>query len=640
MLRTVQDRSRDADIRASMRAAVTGWSREGTVSVRAPQGVWEAELETASASRIHVELDGLISEAPSRAATAESLAGHLGGLLAGSLENVVILGDDLGEAAASLLMHHPGQVRVATPFPHATRAIASLNPEREADWLRPSIQLIPAHPELVLRTTARADAIIEIARVPWADGARSIPQADRVARRLTDSGVYVLCIHLSWWDAGVPQAIVADVAATFDHVQLWLPPEGADTLLVVASPAPLSLSRLQARALPPILSDLEMRVPLDLASLALADRDIAQEWSAEHTPHEPWHLPGTLFTRPHLHIGALADATVEPGAIWSMADVPEAVTPLQERLDTRRSLLGLLGEAASGNMAGVFERADEIHGSSLSVQTLDPLIDPHLDSALNAIKEASADGPGSPKWDTAARFATTARMLSPDSPRPLIAMGRIAAGQFNFEAAKEHFTGALEREPGNLRALTALAQIEHRLSNFTEAERLMKEAIAANPQSWPAYLNLGTFMMARQRFEDAEKNFRRAASLSSGQEPGPHIGLAETYLRLEQPVRALAEAELACQQNGGGFAWFLRGRAHFELEQFDQAEEDFQRAVLIDPTLIQAHGAYAQIRALRGDMETARESYRLILSKDPGNAAARENLRRLELEMNAAGANP
>ncbi len=322
-----------------------------------------------------------------------------------------------------------------------------------------------------------------------------------------------------------------------------------------------------------------------------------------------------------------------------MAERPEDAEALAERMKTRRTLLGLLSEAAAGNMAGVFAQAGEIQGTTLSVQTLDPLIEPHLASARQAIAEASAEGPGSAKWDTAARYATTARMLSPDSPRPLIAMGQIAAGQLNLSAAQEHFEAALERSPGDPGALTALAQLAHQRGDLTESERLLREAVAASPQSWLVHHRLGTLLMRLQRTEDAERSLRRAASLSGGKEPAPHIGLAQAYLDLDQPVRALAEAELACQLDGGGFAWFLRGRAHFELEQYAQAEEDYQRAVLLDPDLVVAHGAFAHVRALRGDLETARESYRLVLLKDPDNAAARENLRLIELQL-AAGSTP
>lgn len=641
-LRTPSARAEDIEIRSTMRAALAGWSARGVVAVHAPESAWDSSLSEPSVGRILAELDGLISETPSRAATAEGLAGHLAGILPKTVDTVVLLGDDLGEAAAALLMHTPRQVRVSTPMPGATRTIARLDPKRQTTWLSPAVQLIPAHPELVLRTSSDLDAIVEIIRSPWADAARSIPDAARAARRLNSGGVYVALIHLSWWDVGTPQAVVADISEAFEQVQLWLPPAGADTLIVVGSQEPIPLSRVLERAGESVLTDLEMTAPLDLASLAVADKDSARDWAAATAGvHRPLFLPAAIFSRPHLHIGTLTAHPAEPGAIWSMDDAAAHVSALDERMKTRRTLLGLLTEAASGNMAGVFEQAEKIQGTTLSVETLDPLIEPHLSGARQAIAEASKDGPDSPKWDAAARYATTARMLSPDSPRPLIAMGQIAAGQLNQEAAQAHFEEALERAPGELAALTALARLAHQRRDFTAAEQYLQRAVAANPQSWIAHHRLGTLLLGLQRAEDAERSLRRGASLSEGSEATPHTALAQVYLDLDQPVRALAEAELACQLDGGGFAWFLRGRAHFELEQLAQAESDYQRAVLLDPDLTLAHGAFAHVRALRGDLETARDSFRHVLLKEPGNAAARENLRLIELQLAAAeGATP
>ncbi|MDG1483030.1 MAG: tetratricopeptide repeat protein [Myxococcota bacterium] len=636
-LRTPSARAEDIEIRSTMRAALAGWSARGVLAVHAPASAWDSSVSERSVGRVMAELDGLISETPSRAATAEGLAGHLAGLLPETPGAMVLLGDDLGEAATALLMHRPRQVRIATPMPGVTQAIARLDPMRQTTWLSPAVQLIPAHPELVLRTSSNLDAVVEIIRSPWADAARSIPDARRAANRLNPGGVYIALIHLSWWDVGTPQAVVADISETFEQVQLWLPPAGADTLIVVGSQEPIPLSRVLSRAGESVLTDLEMADPLDLASLAVSDKASARDWAHEAAGvHRPLALPAAIFSRPHLHIGNLTAHPAEPGAVWSMDDAAAQASVLDERMQTRRTLLGLLTEAASGNMAGVFEQAEKIQGTTLSVETLDPLIEPHLSGARQAIAEASKEGPDSPKWDAAARYATTARMLSPDSPRPLIAMGQIAAGQLNQDAARTHFEDALEREPGDLAALTALARLAHQRRDFTTAEQHLQRAVAANPQSWIAHHRLGTLLLGLQRAEDAERSLRRGASLSGGSEPTPHTALAQVYLDLDQPVRALAEAELACQLDGGGFAWFLRGRAHFELEQLDQAESDYQRAVLLDPDLTLAHGGYAHVRALRGDLETARESFRHVLLKEPGNAAARENLRLIELQLAAA----
>ena len=60
-----------------------------------------------------------------------------------------------------------------------------------------------------------------------------------------------------------------------------------------------------------------------------------------------------------------------------------------------------------------------------------------------------------------------------------------------------------------------------------------------------------------------------------------------------------------------------------------EAEEDFRKAVLTDSDLIEARGGIGMVRAVLGDSDAAANIFRDILKRDPGNAAARENLRRL-----------
>ena len=66
------------------------------------------------------------------------------------------------------------------------------------------------------------------------------------------------------------------------------------------------------------------------------------------------------------------------------------------------------------------------------------------------------------------------------------------------------------------------------------------------------------------------------------------------------------------------------------MDELDQAEDDFRRAVLTDSRHARARGAIGHVRALRGDLKAAVESFRQVVVMDPTNAAARENLDRAE----------
>ena len=80
-------------------------------------------------------------------------------------------------------------------------------------------------------------------------------------------------------------------------------------------------------------------------------------------------------------------------------------------------------------------------------------------------------------------------------------------------------------------------------------------------------------------------------------------------------------------------SWFLRGRAHFGLREYETAEEDFRRAILADPKMDNARGAIGNCRIARGDLEGAAQAYRSALHFNPNNKAAKDNLIKVEQEL-------
>ena len=163
----------------------------------------------------------------------------------------------------------------------------------------------------------------------------------------------------------------------------------------------------------------------------------------------------------------------------------------------------------------------------------------------------------------------------------------------------------------------------------------MRQAVSQNARNWQAHQNLGAMLLFVGRYDEAEESLREAAALSEGREERPLLALTEIYLSTDQPARALVEAERATQVGGSAQSWFLRGRAHYTLEQLDLAAEDYQRAVLTDPNHALARAAYGHVRFSQGRLEEAAEALRQSLQFNPNNDAARELLRRIQRELRA-----
>ncbi|MCB9777907.1 MAG: tetratricopeptide repeat protein [Alphaproteobacteria bacterium] len=644
LMRSDQERMADTELRGATVDAMSRADARGAVDLRVATDDWDsARGAPAIGARVEwfADAQGLRLTRTSRATEAERFGGALAALLAEQSERVLVLGDDSASALAGLLEHPVGAVTTATPAPDLVRAIADVSPQRSAAWLDPRVQLVARHPETLLRASRRVDVIVDVIRAPWGDALHAAPSPahfDAVADRLRDGGVYVLVLHLDWLPAGAAPAIAGQVAARFPVVQGWLPPYGADTLILVAGDRPHSYDPFAARLADRdgLVASLGARSPADVASLAVVDRRGLQAWeqaSSSGLP-SPFALGPAVRARPVLHLSDLAGHTGTPESLWTLAD-DDDVRALTVRLDARRRFLELLAEATTGNMEAVFRKARELQesGGGLGADALEPLIEPHLRDARRAITLAEKEGIESKQWDEALRFGTTARMLAPTSPRPLVVLGEISLGRGNPEQAERSFEQALELDPRNAEALTGKARVAYLRGDGQRALDAFQEATRAEPDNWRIWLNLGQFQGALHEFEAAEASIGRAIQLSDGRMARPYEVLAQTMLDQGRSDAALLTANKALDIEESGMAWFLRGRAHYELGESARALDDFRRAIIEAPGFDDPRFGVGMILLERGELEQAAESFRMALRLNPAHTGARLHLDLVEEEL-------
>ncbi len=586
---------------------------------------------------IELELEGSTWRYPSRASGAEELAGHLGALLASNAEQVLVLGDDAGAAVHGLLAHNVGRVDVSVPFPFLLQDLSEFDPIRRSEWLQPKVRLHRASTQRLLGATISSPTIVEIVRHPWTDGAQAGLDAlhlQAVSRRLDAEGIYVLCTHLNRWPDGGVAALAGQMTDTFAHVQAWLPPSGADSLIWVASHAPISAHRLAERfaASTAALDSLGYAAPEALLGSAVMGHSGLSAWGADHPALPANHrMPTTLFDRPVFHAGHLSNGTDTPSDIWDMTDEEGRVSRTADVLSARRLFLTVVDDATRGEIGAAFDAARtlvEKHGNQ-GAAILEPLIDPHIEDAWRAVEIGRREGPGSTAWDDARRYATTARMLAPNSARPLLVLGETAVNQGDLSRGRRYYEQILAKKASHIQALDGLARIGRLLSDPALVDKSLRSTTRHAPQDWRTWQNLGAFMMEQSNFAEAIEHLQTAAGLAPDNEAAPLNGLAQAYLAREEAPAALVHAERAVRMSGSGVSLYLRGRAHFDLERYNEAEHDFKKAVLADASLVEARGGIGQIRAMRGDYQSAAEQFKSVLQLDPDNAAARENLRLL-----------
>lgn len=567
-----------------------------------------------------IEIEGSFVLLNDRRASAERYAGLITRALHPSPHKMLVFGDYTANTFTLIQNNLPEQTLSTTPIPKFTQALANSNPTRKNILLSPEIQLLGFHPQEILQRESNVDIVIDILHSPIENAINHPNTSFRIAqiqKVLSNNGIYAQLIHLRDFPEGAPQNQADLLAKNFSFVQLWLPPQGADTILLIGSSNPFSWSTF---------SDFLQKNSYDvmeIGSLAIGDIDSAIQWVKQTEAKTQYPL------QPILHLATLERFVSSPQDIWN--DPPEG---LEEQLAVKQRFLSILKKAGEGKVNEVFQEASALfQGATDPGVTLAPLLAPHLKDAKKSIALARLEGQKSKHWEEAKKYAMTASMLSPKNPIPKGLLGEIAIGQGLPELAKKHFEEILKENPKNIVAIHGMARIYGLEDNEEEVEKWLNEAIAQGGQDWKNHHNLGRFYQQRGKLDIAEKTLKKALSLSPKDSIETRLVLCELYLDQGEATRALLEIERVIKINPTAKAWFLRGRAYFDLESYQEAEEDFRRATLADPQFHDARGAIGTVKIAMGDLEGAAQAFRTTLRFDPSNSAAQQNLKLVEKEL-------
>lgn len=576
-----------------------------------------------------------------RLASAEYFAGHLATFVSPDLAQVTILGD----FSANLLSAFDGnttQTHFHSPDVWLTRWLADFSEPRERQLLKPEVILLPKDRTEILRSIPDQDLLLEIIHTPWDTAVQSRPDErffSHRAKAIKGSGLAIFILHTTNWPDSSPQHVISSIQSSFAHTQLWLPPKGADSLIVLAANEPFDFVRYHDKLKRFSNHPLLREGAVSVLAHAIGGTERIKTWAQYADVKKYWH-PSDTPSLPVLHLSNFNNFETDSTKIWSNPPA-EFLDELNYHLESRNRFIAILSKASEGKIQDVFLQASELlDGEPWSSEAILTLVDPHLRDAKIAIQIAREEGQDSSSWLEGSRFATTANMLIPNSPEPLCLLGEVNIGQGNIEQAEIHFKLALEHAPTSLAALDGLARVSGLQNDQIGIEKWLGLALQYHPDIWNTHYNLGSFLKLNERYDEAESRFRKSITLSKDTSPLPHNQLAEIYLDTEQPTRALIEIEKSIQIDATAMGWFIRGRAYFDLKQWDKAEDDFRRATLSDPNLHDARGAVGLVKIAQGEFEAAAQTFRAVLRFDPGNQTALINLRQVEAEIAAQGQSP
>ncbi len=207
------------------------------------------------------------------------------------------------------------------------------------------------------------------------------------------------------------------------------------------------------------------------------------------------------------------------------------------------------------------------------------------------------------------RAIATAKRAVELAGKSATAHARYAACLEQFDRAPEaiqQLRTALEIAPAHGEASLALARLYGKLGRDAEAQTAFEEAQRKRPMDWMVRADYGTFLLARNRYGDAERAFLAAREITPDNTVVLRL-LGNSYMagaRFQEAADAL-RASLRYQQSAR--TWNALGVALYYRHQYSEAEAALEKSVALDGKRYRAFGNLGTVqRKLPGKQEQAR----------------------------------
>jgi tetratricopeptide (TPR) repeat protein len=150
----------------------------------------------------------------------------------------------------------------------------------------------------------------------------------------------------------------------------------------------------------------------------------------------------------------------------------------------------------------------------------------------------------------------------------------------------DYFTRALELDPKLYAAYEKRGMLYYFQGKYTETIQDFRKAAEQRPSESKAYLMMGLAQIKKGNFDAAHINLTRAIELDP-QGADAYSHRAEVYFEKGMIEQAIQDASMTIKLGGDepilGKAYTVRGKAYRELGRSEQADEDFKKALNLDP---------------------------------------------------------
>jgi tetratricopeptide (TPR) repeat protein len=235
-----------------------------------------------------------------------------------------------------------------------------------------------------------------------------------------------------------------------------------------------------------------------------------------------------------------------------------------------------------------------------------------------------------------------AHLLAPSHFEWIYYLAQIRAGQGNCDDAARLLREALELNPGYLPARLKLAECLRASAHLQESGAIYNAILKEHPDNAEGHYGLGKVQMASQDIRAAMESFSAAGKLSP-EFGAAHYALALTYRTLGKEDEAQQEFQRYEKNKDRGplvpdplmeelhalnLGALIQIHSGYELERagkLQEATEAHERALKIDPTVVQAHVNLISIYGRLNQPVKAEEHYHQAIVLAPEDVEAHYN---------------
>lgn len=175
------------------------------------------------------------------------------------------------------------------------------------------------------------------------------------------------------------------------------------------------------------------------------------------------------------------------------------------------------------------------------------------------------------------------------SAQSFLERGVAAFQQGDMQQAERWFDWAITADSSDATAWSNRAQVRRSRNNHRGALEDLMNLIEIAPSNGDAHFLLGLVSYKLGRFDVALDANSEAIKLGCSFGSQPYMNRAQTYLRLGQNQKAIADLDsvLTFKDNNEMQASLSRGQTHLRMNNTKLAIADFKKVVEIDPTNLQ-----------------------------------------------------